>query len=318
MDRYEAIVVGGGASGLSFAHFSAASGRETLVLEAAPRLGGCIQTARYDDGFWFELGAHTGYSSYGTLIWVMDECGLLGDLLPRARVPFKLLRDGKLVSVQSALNWFELLRSLPRVFTTRKEGRTVYGYYSRLVGRRNYGRVMGPFLSAVPSQNADAFPANMLFKRRPRRKDVLRSFTIRNGFESLVEVLARRPRLTVATAVEVRSIARDGRSFRVVTADGREYLAATVAVAVPPPAAASMLRGDFPELAEPLARVATATVETIGVAVAREKLSLEPMAGIVPADDIFFSAVTRDTVPGDPYRGFAFHFKPGHSQERRL
>ena len=36
-----------------------------------------------------------------------------------------------------------------------------------------------------------------------------------------------------------------------------------------------------------------------------------PVAGIIPRNDIFFSAVSRDSVSHDRYRGFAFHFKPG-------
>jgi protoporphyrinogen oxidase len=37
---------------------------------------------------------------------------------------------------------------------------------------------------------------------------------------------------------------------------------------------------------------------------------LKPFAGLVPTNDDFFSAVSRDTVPDEKYRGFTFHFKP--------
>jgi len=52
-------------------------------------------------------------------------------------------------------------------------------------------------------------------------------------------------------------------------------------------------------------------IETVGVAVSREKLKLPPVAGIIPANDDFYSAVSRDTVPHPSYRGFSFHFKSG-------
>ena len=50
-------------------------------------------------------------------------------------------------------------------------------------------------LSAVPSQSADEFPADMLFKKRSRRKDVMRSFTLKGGKIALIELLADPTRL---------------------------------------------------------------------------------------------------------------------------
>jgi UDP-galactopyranose mutase len=68
MARPDAIVVGGGVSGLAFAFHAAAAGRRVLLVEAAPRLGGCLDSRRLDGGFWFEMGAHTCYNSYGALL----------------------------------------------------------------------------------------------------------------------------------------------------------------------------------------------------------------------------------------------------------
>ena len=82
----------------------------------------------------------------------------------------------------------------------KQEGHSVREYYSRLVGRRNYERVLGPMLSAVPSQSADNFPSDMLFKKRERRKDVMRSFTVAGGLKSIVEGLVRHPNIEVKTS----------------------------------------------------------------------------------------------------------------------
>ena len=51
-------------------------------------------------------------------------------------------------------------------------------------------------------------------------------------------------------------------------------------------------------------------IESYGVVIPKEATSLKPFAGLVPIDDDFFSAVSRDTVPDENFRGFAFHFKP--------
>jgi hypothetical protein len=38
---------------------------------------------------------------------------------------------------------------------------------------------------------------------------------------------------------------------------------------------------------------------------------LPPLAGLIAAEDSFWSVVTRDPVPHDTLRGYTFHFRPG-------
>ncbi len=59
MARYDVLIVGGGLSGLSVAHFvdKLLPGRSLLVVEKAPRLGGAVQTFR-QAGFQGEWGPH--------------------------------------------------------------------------------------------------------------------------------------------------------------------------------------------------------------------------------------------------------------------
>jgi protoporphyrinogen oxidase len=311
------VVVGAGISGLSFAHACARAGRTVRVLEQTARPGGCLQSQRAQGGFWFELGAHTCYSSYQALLAMLEDRGALKLLLPREKAPFRLLRDGQLRKISQELGLFELLVSAPRLVTTRKGGKTVREYYGRLVGAGNYQRVFGPLLAAVPSQPADDFPAEMLFKSRKRRKDVPKSFTMQAGLSSAIEALAATPGVSVETSATVTALERAGDGFVVHSGSG-SYRARHVAVAVAPPAAVGLLRGAFPELAAALGQIKAATVETVGVVVRKEALTLERVAGIIPLDGRFFSAVSRDPVSDATYRGFAFHFKPGQSLDARL
>ena len=79
-----------------------------------------------------------------------------------------------------------------------------------------------------------------------------------------------------------------------------------------------MAQTGLPSLAEPLSQIAVAEVDTLGVVLPREAVSLERLAGLVPAPpDDFFSVVTRDVVPHPTLRAFTFHFRPGLSPERR-
>ncbi len=325
MARHDAIVIGGGISGTTFAFRAARAGRKVLLLERTNRIGGCLQTVRTPAGFWFELGAHTCYSSYGALLEVLDGLGLGGELQRRAPPRLRFVEGDELVpghnlgALLRLMDKFELLRALPRLLGARQEGETVYSYYSRIVGRRNYGRVLGPMLSAVPSQSADAFPAEMLFKKRARRRGVPRSFTLRQGLQVLPEAAAGMPGVTPRLGAAAVRVERSAGGYAVRLEGGAVEEAPVVALATPPSAAAALLSEVAPEAASLAARVREAAVDTLGFAVRAEMVAHLPLSTfLVPLDDSFYSVVTRDVVPDPAWRGFAFHFKPGLSGEARL
>jgi protoporphyrinogen/coproporphyrinogen III oxidase len=324
----DVIVVGGGVSGLSFAWRAAQAGRTVRVLERGPRVGGCVYTHRRPDGFWFEMGAHTAYNSYGWFLDLAVSAGVAGKLRPRqeARKRFGLLRNGAYrwltpPRVLLALDWLEAAATFPFGIFRRKAGETVYSYYAHLLGRRNYDRILSPFLEAVPSQKADGFPAEgpgSLFKKRVRRKEFPRSYGFEGGLQAVCDAAAALPGVTVETGVEVVRVGRQATELTVATADGRTLSAPVVAVAVPADRAVSLLRDDFHELSDAVAKVRTVEVESMGVVLPREKCWMPEAAFVVPVDDLFHSAVTRDPFPHPTLRAFAFHFRPGLPREARL
>lgn len=325
MESRDVVVVGGGVSGLSFAWQAARAGRKALVLEGADRLGGCLDSRRTSAGYWYEIGAHTCYNSYGGLLEIIEATGLRDRILPRgdARKRFAFLRDGGLdvlgpISVLLRFDKGELLRNAWRGMRASKEGATTCGWYSGVVGKRNYSRILAPFLSAVPSQNVDGFPAEgpgSLFKKRPRRKDVVKSFTLDGGLGAVAAAMAAVPGVECRTSAPVREVRRRDAGFEVRLSDGSAMEARVVAVAVPPSMAAALLRADFPDVAGELGRIGMAATETYAVVVRRDQVKLPEMAFLVPADDLFWSAVTRDPVPDPEWRAFAFHFKTGRTEE---
>jgi UDP-galactopyranose mutase len=328
MESRDVVVVGGGLSGLSFAWHAARAGKRALVLEATPQLGGCLDSRRLPTGYWYELGAHTCYNSYAGTLEIIEGSGIRDRILSRgdARKRFALMRDGDIdvmgpLSVFLRFDLWELLRSAPRAFSARKEGATTYAYYSAVMGKRNYARILAPFLSAVPSQSVDSFPAagpGSLFKKRERRKDVVKSFTLQGGLGALADAMAGQAGVETATGAMVREVRRRGAGFEVRLADGRALEAPAVAVAVPPSMAAAVLRADFPDLSAELSRVHMVATETVGVVVPRSRLRLPEMAFLVPVEDIFWSAVTRDPVPDPERRAFAFHFRTGRPDAEKM
>lgn len=318
MSRHDVIIVGAGISGLSLAHYCAREGLKTLVLEAAQRPGGTFHSQEFPGGFWLELGAHTCYNSYGNLLGIMEELGVMGEILKRGKVGFRMLSGGKVVSIPSRMNFPELLVSALRILFLRKEGRTVKSYYGPIVGRRNYEGVFGPVFEAVLSQRADDFPADTLFRKRPRRKGVARSFTMERGLAAITDALASEPGIEVRTASAARKATFASGVFVVETEAGEGLECRFLGLAAPPDRAAGILDAAFPEVSGRLSSIKVKDVETVGVMARKEDVPLFPLAGLVAKDDIFTSMVSRDTVKNDEYRGFSFHFRQGTEYEDKI
>lgn len=311
MNAFDCIVVGAGASGLVAASRMARAGRATVVLEASRRLGGCVQSWRPEGDFWLELGAHTAYNSYAPLLEALADRGRLGELLRREKLGYRfLLPDGQLQSPIKRLGFLEAAFSLPFGIGRPKAGRTVAEWFGGLLGKRNYRRLLAPAFAAVLSQPADSFPAEWLFRRKPRMKEAPRKYTFPGGLQGLLEALAEHAPFQVRTDAPVRDIARGPGGYEVTV--GEEVLdCRQLVLAVPVDTAAVLLAGAYPDVARVLQSFPMSSSEALGVVLAADATPMAPVAGLIGAEDEFWSVVTRDPVPHEAYRGFTFHFRPG-------
>jgi len=319
MNAYDCIVVGAGASGLIAASRMGRAGKKTLVLEAAQRLGGCIQSWRPEGDFWLELGAHTAYNSYGPLLEALADRGRLGELLRREKLGYSFyLQDGSLQSPIKRLSFLEAALSLPVGLGRAKAGRTVGEWFGALLGKRNYRRLLAPAFAAVLSQPADSFPAEWLFRRKPRMKEAPRKFTFAGGLEGLLEAIAEKAPFELRTGMPVQAIARDGAGFR-LTLEAETLTCRQLILAVPVDAAAQLLAECYPDVARILQSFPMSRSEALAVVLAADAPHIPPVAGLIGDDDEFWSVVTRDPVPHATYRGFTFHFKPGRlTREQKI
>ncbi len=313
-ERRDLVVVGGGVSGLGFAHMARRSGIKPLLLEASGRVGGCLCSHSFntpDGDYWVELGAHTCYNSYGNLLAILEDLGQLAKLQPKQKLPYRLLTASGLRKIPTQLNLLELLVSLPRLFTLQKGDLTVEEYFGAIVGRRNFAKVLGPALDAVVCQPAAGIMANTLFRKKPRRKEVMRSFTGRTGVQQFSDAIASHDGIEVRAGSSVVALQQLDDGFSLRLADNSTLEADRVALAVAPDQAAGILRDSHPQISELIQPIEMAEIDSLAVVVAAEQIELEPLAGIIAADDDFYSVVSRDPVADTHYRGFTFHFRPG-------
>ncbi len=311
------IVIGGGISGLSAAYYAVQAGVETLVLERGQRLGGCMQTHTFPElgGFWIEAGSHSCFNSYGNLLGIMERLNLLEQATAKAKQGYKLWRDGKRNSIFSALHVPELLFSLPRLFSQNKSDCSVLEYYGQGLGKRNYRDLFGPAFRSVICQTADDFPAEALFRKKPRRKEVLRSFTMPGGLSEIPVAIAAKLGMKVETGLAVSAVAANGDGFVVRLEDGSERACAYLTLAVPPDIATRLLADVAPDAAANIAGIGIAEIDTVLLAFDKADLTVPEIAGLISVDGPFLSAVSRDFLADDRYRGFAFHFPGGSLDE---
>jgi protoporphyrinogen/coproporphyrinogen III oxidase len=312
MKIYDLIVVGGGVSGLVAASHAAGLGRSVVVLEAENRVGGCIESWRPQADFWLELGAHTAYNSYGALLDALAARGRMAELLPREKAGYFFMEDGRAVSPLKRLGVLELLAHLPFGLFKAKARASVGAYYRALMGAGNYQRLLAPAFAAVLSQEAEAYPAAWLFRKKPRLKSAPRKYSFAGGLQGLMEALTEGAPFETRTGATVTAIAREGEGEGFVLSLGGEQLRCrTLVLATPVDVAARLVQPLLPGLAAQMAQIAMLPIETLAVVVPRTAVTLPVLAGLIGADDAYFSVVSRDPVPHPRWRGFTFHFKPG-------
>ncbi len=317
MEHFDFIVIGGGITGLALAWQGRRAGWRVVVVEKDTRLGGCIHTqplGAAEHGFWAELGSHTAFNSYGHLLRLLEEAGTLRQAVKKNSALYQLVIDGQRKSLFAQLHWAELLFSLPKLWRATKSGQSVQTYYSQIFGARNYQQVFAHAFNAVICQPANDFPAELLFRKKSRRKDVPRAFTFANGLSEAVTALAQyggAPAGDIRLQQPATAVQYADGQFTVTLADGNALRAPRLALATPVDEAARLLHSAFPALAGLLSEIPMAEVHSRAVAVDKTQVTLPMLGGLIGVDDSpMYAAVSRDALAHARYRAFTFHFKP--------
>lgn len=254
------VVVGGGITGLTTAHFLARQGLAVRVLEAEKRAGGAIGTARVG-GFQLEHGPNSLLDTYPVLHELFAEIGLADQVVYAGEAAKNryIVRDGQLHALPMSPP--ALMRST--LFSRRAKLRllaepfigkgpdgveeTLAEFVERRLGREFLQYAIDAFVAGVyagvPQQLSvrEAFPRlfrleeryGSIFKgaflgRRERRrqgrtsKQSARMFSFREGLQGVVDALAaeRGEGLHLATRLRAVAPTPDGYRLEADAGDG--------------------------------------------------------------------------------------------------
>jgi len=307
MSALDYVVIGAGISGLSSAWKLKESGFGGIVLEAADKPGGCIESVCFED-FCQELGAHSVFNSYQGLIKLIKSLEFTHKVAAKKSLPFLLWDDFRTYPITKSLNFLTLILAVSRLLWLKKEGRQVKEYYGAITGNKNFKNVIVHALNAVACQDIQSAPANFLFQKRTRNKEFVKKFSFKNGLGSFIHKLA--DSLDVKYKQPVAMVSQQEDNFMVSTATAK-YVCKKLILAVPPQIASSLTKNLDPEISLNLAKISHSDFYSVGVIVKKEKVNLPECSGWIGKDAYFYSMVSADpTSSHNSLRGFTFHFKP--------
>jgi oxygen-dependent protoporphyrinogen oxidase len=280
----DAVVLGGGISGLTVAFLLKERGLSVRLLEAADRPGGCITTWR-KDGFLFELGPNTVLNNAQEIDRLCEAAGLLGERLeafPAARKRF-VVKGGRLVALPSgplgflATPLFSLrakARLLKEPFIApapRDTEESIAAFVRRRLGRELLDYAVAPFVSGVYAGDPEALSVRhavaKIYALEQEHGSLIRGalarrkgpapqgglFSFRDGLETLPRRLALALGEGYTAPAAVLSVRREGMDFSVVFSrpggQGESLRTRAVVSALPAAAASAVLSplgGEFP------------------------------------------------------------------------
>jgi len=290
-------VVGGGISGLAAAFYLKRLRPEVelLLLERAPRLGGTMRTVDVD-GFLFEAGSNGFLSNKPHTLDLVRDSGaepLLMRSNDAARIRYiftdalhRLPEDPLRFVGSRLLSLRGKLRVLAEVVipARRDDGdETLQQFGYRRVGSEFTDVFLDAMVAGIYASTPDRISVNAAFplvvrlereygglfrgmiKRRKRQAGpggVLMSFV--RGVGTFVEHLGRAVPGDIRTGVEVRALAREGKSWRISTSAG-EVDADRVIVTAPAYVTAGLLAPLDGEVAARLERIEYSPIAVVGL-----------------------------------------------------
>ncbi|MFZ9034692.1 MAG: FAD-dependent oxidoreductase [Francisellaceae bacterium] len=311
--HYDIAIIGGGIAGASFLNLAKKTGLSVCLIEQQSKLGGIVDTFYSDkaEDFWVESGAHTIYNSYGHLIDLFDDFALDNEIQPRAKLPFKLwLAHEKARPILTGINPIRAGAGLLLYRLKNAKGQSVKNHFSTVFGHKNYRKTLKYCFDAVLCQNADDFPAEFLFQKRPRNKNYPRSFTFKKGLQRLFTRLSTQHHDVIYCNHSIERLDRNENGCWQLQSPQDLFVAKNLVIATPWHVTQALLQSIEHPIAQLPYQPERSDFSTLSVILDKRKAAnLPEVSGLIGIDTDFYSQVTRDIIEHPYFRGFSLHYK---------
>jgi len=298
MNDTEALVIGGGVSGLAVAQRLARVGLRVEVWERESRPGGKIQSASRD-GYLTEKGAAMLFNFRPDVTRFVADAGLENAKQARADVDHRhVISNGQLKELPMKMGslvfsdvWSTRgkLRMMlePFVPKGRRQDETVSQFVTRRLGPEMLDKAMGPYVAGLLASDPDLASARAVLPRlvaleqkygsiavgafvhrvlRRKTATVTEAFSFQGGMETLARTLVRADGVCFCGGHTVTALSqtRDGWQVVARTAAGERVVrAAQVVLSTPAHTAAALLRAPSAELAALLDGIKYASLNVV-------------------------------------------------------
>lgn len=321
------VILGAGIAGLTAAYRRKSSG-QTVILEAAPNIGGSIRTLR-EDGYTIELGPNT-LRTNAVADRLLTELGLDSEsVVAYWMAPRHIVRGGRARSiipgpkglVTNAITFPAKLRVLWEPFVSKRPGtledESVHDFFQRRFGPALARYAAGPIVSGVYADDPktlstrSAFPA--LWDAEARGGSVIigffkapkqnpkpprtRTVNFRRGLIQLAETLREKIEergvrvLTRRTVSAIEGPFATGARWRVRTDDGGTFEAETILSTIDSPTISRLLGDRLPKSGPALAAMQSSALSVVVTAFSGTPLEHAPngFGALIPRGEGFKS-----------------------------
>jgi len=237
------------------------------------------------------MGGHTLTNTYSTLLEIIGYYDKENQMLPKPGLKFEVFQNGRFSSILGSVGIFNLIFSLPNLMFQSKEGKSIATYYSKVIGKKNYHRLFRYLFSAILCQNADDFPAELLFKKRKKDKSHPKKYVLKKGIQQLFDIVRTNPNITVLENTEITNISKDGNGFNLMQGERVVERSANLVLACPSNVASFLLKSEFTKLSNLLKKIETAQVTSVLVEMLDNKAIQDRKKSILGLEGIFYSAM---------------------------
>lgn len=302
---HEITVIGGGVSGLSFAHYTAINGHRVKVFEKE-KGGGCIHS-HFLDQYPVDFGAHTLTNRYATVLDILEYYKATDQIDKPLPLSFEGYAEHRFFNLFGRIYWLELLHSVLGAYQIKKKGESVRSYYSKIFGIKNYTHFFHYVFQAILCQNPDDYPAEQLFKKRKRNGKYPKSFSLKAGLAQLLDLIRANPSIDL----EYKNITRVTKEQNLyVLWSGAEKVAVSkvLCLACDPKSAALLMAEHEPVLSNLLSRFPVVGIQSLLIGSHKNNLPAwnKRNKSLIGFDMPFYAAILYRM---EGVRFWLFHFK---------